>query len=72
LFDLTSTSGSVCRQREREVEFSIDLILGTKLVSMTPYRMLASELVELKKRLEDLIDKKFIRPSVSPWGAPVL
>jgi hypothetical protein len=57
---------------EREVEFSIDLIPGTKHVSMTPYRMSASELAELKKQLEDLLDKKFIRPSVSPWGAPVL
>jgi len=34
---------------EREVEFSIDLVPGTKLVSMTPYRMSASELAELKK-----------------------
>jgi len=57
---------------EREVEFSIDLILGTKPVSMGPYRMSASELAELKKQLEDLLDKKFVRPSVSPWGAPVL
>jgi len=57
---------------EREVEFSIDLIPGTKPVSMTPYRMSASELAELKKQLEDLLDKKFVRPSVSPWGAPVL
>ena len=30
------------------------------------------ELVELKKQLEDLLDKQFVRPSVSPWGAPVL
>jgi hypothetical protein len=56
----------------REVEFSIDLVLGTKPVSMTPYRMSASELAELKKQLEDLLDNKFIRPSVSPWGAPIL
>jgi len=39
---------------------------------MAPYRMSASELAELKKQLEDLLDKKFVRPSVSPWGAPVL
>ena len=39
---------------------------------MAPYRMSASELVELKKQLEDLLEKKFVRPSVSPWGAPVL
>ena len=57
---------------ERKVEFSIDLVLGTKLVSMAPYRMSASELAELKKQLENLLDKKFVRPSVSPWGAPVL
>jgi len=57
---------------EREVEFSIDLVPGTKPVSMAPYRMSASELGELKKQLEDLLDKKFVRPSVSPWGAPVL
>jgi hypothetical protein len=57
---------------EREVEFSIDLVPGTKPVSMAPYRMSASELAELKKQLEDLLDKKFVRPSVSPWGAPVL
>jgi len=49
---------------EREVEFSIDLVLGTKPVSMAPYRMSASELAELKKQLEDLLDKKFVRPSV--------
>jgi len=59
-------------QPEREVEFSIDLVPGMKPVSMAPYRMSAFELAELKKQLEDLLDKKFVRPSVSPWGAPVL
>ena len=57
---------------EREVEFTIDLIPGTSMVSMAPYRMSASELAELKKQLEELLEEKFIRPSVSPWGAPVL
>ncbi|XP_039690613.1 uncharacterized protein [Medicago truncatula] len=57
---------------EREVEFSIELIPGTKPVSMAPYRMSASELAGLKKQLEDLLDKKFVRPSVSPWGVSVL
>ena len=61
----------MCRQRER-LNFSIDLFLGTKPVLMAPYRMSASELAELKKQLEDFLDKKFVRPSVSPWGAPVL
>src|ERR1051325_8471087 len=57
---------------EREVEFGIDLVPGTKPVSMAPYRMSASELAELKKQLEELLENKFVRPSVSSWGAPVL
>ncbi|XP_050888793.1 uncharacterized protein LOC127093949 [Lathyrus oleraceus] len=51
---------------EHEVEFTIDLIPGTSPVSMAPYRMSPSELKELKSQLEDLLDKRFIRPSVSP------
>ena len=57
---------------EREVEFAIDLVPGTRPVSMAPYMMSASELSELKKQLEELLEKKFVRPSVSPWGAHVL
>ena len=57
---------------EREVEFSIDLVQGIKAVSMAPYRMSAFELAKLKKQLEELLEKKFVRPSVSPWGAPML
>ena len=30
------------------------------------------ELVELMKQLEELLEKQFVRPSVTPWGAPVL
>ncbi|MCI62634.1 enzymatic polyprotein, partial [Trifolium medium] len=45
---------------------------GTGPISMAPYRMSASELKELKKQLEELLEKKFIRSSVSPWGEPVL
>jgi len=41
-------------------------------VSMAPYRMALVELVELKKQIEELMEKQFIRPSTSPWGAPVL
>ncbi|XP_058775373.1 uncharacterized protein LOC131649637, partial [Vicia villosa] len=51
---------------EREVEFAIELIPGTSPVSMAPYRMSASELAELKSQLEELLEKEFIRPSVSP------
>ncbi|XP_050876119.1 uncharacterized protein LOC127079795 [Lathyrus oleraceus] len=57
---------------ERGVEFTIDLVPGTRPISMAPYRMSASELAELKSQLEDLLERKFVRPSVSPWGAPVL
>ena len=57
---------------EREVEFAIDLVPGTRPVSTEPYRMSTSELSELKKQLEELLEKKFVRPSVSSWGTPVL
>jgi len=57
---------------EREIEFSIDLIPGVGPISIAPYRMSSVELVELKKQVEDLLAKQFVRPSVSPWGAPVL
>ena len=45
---------------------------GTKPISIPPYRMAPTELKELKDQLQDLLSKVFIRPSVSPWGAPVL
>ena len=54
----------------RDVDFTIDLIRGAGPVCMTPYRMAPAELAELKKQIEDLLEKKFIRPSASPWGAP--
>ena len=57
---------------EREVEFTIDLIPGTQPISIPPYRMAPAELRELKAQLEELLSKGFIRPSISPWGAPVL
>jgi hypothetical protein len=57
---------------DREVEFSIDLVPGTAPISKAPYRMALAELKELKGQLEELLDKGFIRPSASPWGAPVL
>ena len=57
---------------EREVDFAIDLVPDTAPISKAPYRMAPAELKELKDQLQDLLDKGFIRPSVSPWGAPVL
>ena len=57
---------------DREVEFSIDLAPETEPISKAPYRMSPSELVELKRQIEELMEQGFIRPSVSPWGSPVL
>ncbi|GAV81381.1 RVT_1 domain-containing protein/zf-CCHC domain-containing protein/rve domain-containing protein/RVP_2 domain-containing protein, partial [Cephalotus follicularis] len=56
----------------RSMEFVIDLVPGTAPISKAPYRMAPAELRELKLQLQDLVDKGFVRPSVSPWGAPVL
>ncbi|KAL0546548.1 hypothetical protein IC582_016459 [Cucumis melo] len=56
----------------REIEFAIELEPGTVPISRAPYRMAPAELKELKVQLQELLDKGFIRPSVSPWGAPVL
>ncbi|GKA10086.1 putative reverse transcriptase domain-containing protein [Tanacetum coccineum] len=56
----------------RPVEFQIDLILGAAPVARAPYRLAPSEMKELSEQLQELSDKGFIRPSSSPWGAPVL
>jgi hypothetical protein len=57
---------------DHEIEFMIELLPGTPPISKRPYRMLVNELVELKKQIAKLQSKGFIRPSSSPWGAPVL
>ncbi|XP_050890294.1 uncharacterized protein LOC127095682 [Lathyrus oleraceus] len=57
---------------DHKVEFVIDLVSRTRPVFIAPYRMFALYLSELKKQLEDLLEKKFVSPSVSPWGAPML
>jgi hypothetical protein len=56
----------------RDIDFSIELAPGAVPVSKTPYQMSTPELVELKLQLKEMMDKGYIRPSVSPWGAPVL
>jgi hypothetical protein len=57
---------------DRDVEFGIELVPGTAPISRRPYRMPPDELAELKKQLEELLKKGFIRPSKSEWGCPAL
>jgi hypothetical protein len=57
---------------DREVEFVIDLLPGTAPISKRSYRMSVKELKELKKQFSELQEAGYIRPSSSPWGAPVL
>ena len=57
---------------KRDIDFSIDLVLGVAPMSKTPYRMGTLELKELQMQLEELLKKGYILPSVSPWGAPIM
>ena len=57
---------------QREIEFAIDVVLGDTPASITLYRMALMELKELKLQLQELLEKVFIRPSVSPWEALML
>nr|GEX09179.1 putative reverse transcriptase domain-containing protein [Tanacetum cinerariifolium] len=61
-----------CLPPTRQVEFQIDLIPGAAPVARAPYRLAPSEMKDLSDQLQELSDKGFIRPSSSPWGAPVL
>jgi len=57
---------------DREIEFAIELVPGTAPIAKRPYRMPANELAEMKKQIQELIEKGYVRQSTSPWGAPVL
>ncbi|GJR81396.1 putative reverse transcriptase domain-containing protein [Tanacetum coccineum] len=57
---------------QRQVEFCIDLVPEATPVTKSPYRLAPSEMQELSRQLQELQDKGFVRPSHSPWGAPVL
>ena len=57
---------------KRQVEFRIDLIPGAAPIARAPYRLAPSEMQELSSQLQELLSRGFIRPSFSPWGAPVL
>ena len=56
----------------REIKLCIDVVPGIDSISMPPYRMASAELKELNEQFKESLDKGFIRPSTSPWGAPVL
>jgi hypothetical protein len=57
---------------DRDIEFVIELKPGTSPIYKTPYTMATPELVELKEHIKELVEKEFIHPSSSPWGAPVI
>jgi hypothetical protein len=57
---------------DRDIEFVIELKLGTTPIYKTPFRMTTPELAELKEHIRELLEKGFIRPSSSPWGALVI
>ena len=57
---------------DRDIEFIIELVLGTGPIAQKPYRMNPQELEELKKQLDDMLRKGLIRPSPSPWGSPLI
>lgn len=68
-------SGSISRTYrlplEHEVDFSIELAHGTRFILMTSYGMYIVELNKLKEKLEELVEKHFVRHSISPWGVSV-
>jgi hypothetical protein len=57
---------------DRDIEFVIELKPGTAPIYKTPFRMTTPELAKLKEHIRELLEKGFIRPSSSPWGAPVI
>ncbi|KAI3707652.1 hypothetical protein L6452_26279 [Arctium lappa] len=57
---------------DRQVEFRIDLTPGAAPITRAPYRLAPSKMKEMMSQLQDLLEKGFVRPSSSPWGAPVL
>jgi hypothetical protein len=57
---------------DRDIEFVIELKLGTAPIYKTPFRMTTPELAEFKEHIMELLEKGFIHPSSSPWGAPMI
>nr|GEY39196.1 putative reverse transcriptase domain-containing protein [Tanacetum cinerariifolium] len=76
-YDVELADGKIVRDLSglppaRPVEFQIDLIPGATPIARAPYRLAPSEMTKLSEQLQELFDKGFIRPSSSPWGAPIL
>jgi hypothetical protein len=57
---------------DHEIEFVIELVSATAPIFKRPYRMAPNQIAELKKQLQESLDKGYICPSASPWGAPVI
>jgi hypothetical protein len=57
---------------DRDIEFVIELMLGTAPIYNSPNRMATPELAELKEHIKELLEKGFVHPSSSPWGTPVI
>jgi hypothetical protein len=57
---------------DHEIKFVIELVPGIALIFKRPYRMVVNQLAKLKEQLQELLDKGYIRPSASPWGAPII
>ncbi|KAI3706879.1 hypothetical protein L6452_24918 [Arctium lappa] len=57
---------------DRQVEFRIDLVSGATPIARAPYHLVPAEMKEMMTQLQELLDKGFIRPSTSSWGASVL
>jgi hypothetical protein len=57
---------------DRDIKFVIELKPGTTPIYKTPYRMATPELFKLKVHIKELLEKRFIHPNSSPWGAPVI
>jgi hypothetical protein len=57
---------------DHDIEFVIELMPGTALIYKSPYRMATPELAELKEHIKEFLEKGFVHPSSSSWGAPVI
>ncbi|GJX90050.1 putative reverse transcriptase domain-containing protein [Tanacetum coccineum] len=62
----------ILRVHGEHTQGAVKTLMNTKVVAKSPYRLAPSEMQELSRQLQELQDKGFIRPSHSPWGAPVL